>query len=145
VPEGGRRITDYKTGAADNADRPAESLQLGIYYLAVNECDDLAPFRPVDAVELAYLPGKKGKWELVPLSWQVSGAEERYKGAMRERLSGLIESVRRLDREGRSAPSTTANCFFCRFQTMCSRYPEGGEVFPVTAPVSLNASADATR
>jgi superfamily I DNA/RNA helicase len=142
VPEGGRRITDYKTGAADNADRPAESLQLGIYYLAVNECDDLAPYRPVDAVELAYLPGKKGKWELVPLSWQVSGAEERYKGAMRERLSGLIESVRRLDREGRSAPSTTANCFFCRFQTMCSRYPEGGEVFPVTAPISLNAAAD---
>jgi superfamily I DNA/RNA helicase len=144
VPEGGRRITDYKTGAADNADRPAESLQLGIYYLAVNECDDLAPYRPVDAVELAYLPGKKGKWELVPLSWQVSGAEERYKGAMRERLSGLIESVRRLDREGRSAPSTTANCFFCRFQTMCSRYPEGGEVFPVTTPISLNAAADAT-
>jgi superfamily I DNA/RNA helicase len=145
VPEGGRRITDYKTGAADNADRPAESLQLGIYYLAVNECDDLAPYRPVDAVELAYLPGKKGKWELVPLSWQVSGAEERYKGAMRERLSGLIKSVRRLDREGRSAPSTTANCFFCRFQTMCSRYPEGGEVFPVASPVPLSAAADANR
>ncbi|TMK47565.1 MAG: PD-(D/E)XK nuclease family protein, partial [Actinobacteria bacterium] len=143
VPEGGRRITDYKTGAADNADRPAESLQLGIYYLAVNECDDLAPYRPVDAVELAYLPGKKGKWELVPLSWQVSGAEENYKATMRERLSGLIESVRRLDREGRSSPSTTARCFFCRFQTMCSRYPEGGEVFPVARPISLKAAAEA--
>jgi superfamily I DNA/RNA helicase len=143
VPEGGRRITDYKTGAVDNADRAAESLQLGIYYLAVSECDELAPYRPVDAVELAYLPGKKGKWELVPLSWQVSGGEERYKGAMRERLSGLIESVRRLDREGRSEPSATANCFFCRFQTMCSRYPEGGEIFPVTEPISLNTVVDA--
>ena len=142
VPEGGRRITDYKTGAADNAGQAAESLQLGIYYLAVSECEDLAPYRPVDAVELAYLPGRKGKWELVPLSWQVSGAEEQYKGTMRERLSGLIASVRRLDREGSPVPSTTANCFFCRFQTLCSRYPEGGEVFPVTRPISLQAATE---
>jgi hypothetical protein len=61
---------------------------------------------------------------------------------MRERLSGLIASVRRLDREGAPVPSTTANCFFCRFQTLCSRYPEGGEVFPVTRPISLQAATE---
>ncbi|MEW6060067.1 MAG: ATP-dependent DNA helicase [Actinomycetota bacterium] len=130
VPEGGRRITDYKTGSADSADRPAESLQLGIYYLAVNECEDLAPYRPVDAVELSYLPGKKGKWELVPLSWDVSAVEEDYKARMRQRLSDLIATVRRLDEQGSYVPNTTANCFFCRFQMLCSRYPEGGEVLP---------------
>jgi superfamily I DNA/RNA helicase len=130
VPEGGRRITDYKTGSADNAGRPAESLQLGIYYLAVNECENLAPHRPVDAVELSYLAGKKGRWELVPLSWDVSGVEEDYQKRMRERLSGLIVTVRRLDDEGHFSPRTAANCFFCRFQPLCSRYPEGGEVLP---------------
>ena len=130
VPEGKRRITDYKTGSADNAGRPAESLQLGIYYLAVSECGDLAPYRPVGAVELAYLAGKRGKWELVPLSWDLSGVEEDYKTRMRERLSELIATVRLLGEEGRYVPSTTANCFFCRFQTLCSRYPEGGEVLP---------------
>jgi superfamily I DNA/RNA helicase len=134
VPDGGRRITDYKTGAADNAGKPSESLQLGIYYLAVSECEELEEFRPVDAVELSYLPGKKGKWELVPLAWDVSEGEEDYKQRMRERLSDLIGTVRRLDDEGGYVPSTTANCFFCRFQTLCSRYPEGGEVFPIAAP-----------
>jgi superfamily I DNA/RNA helicase len=134
VPESGRRITDYKTGAADNAGRPSENLQLGIYYLAVDGCEDLEEFRPVDAVELAYLPGKKGKWELVPLSWDVSQREEDYKERMRNRLSGLIATVRRLDEEGSYVASTSANCFFCRFQTLCSRYPEGGEVFPIPLP-----------
>ncbi|MFB3738056.1 MAG: UvrD-helicase domain-containing protein [Candidatus Velamenicoccus archaeovorus] len=136
APEGGRRITDYKTGNADNAPRAAESLQLGIYYLAVSECEELADFRPVEAVELSYLAGTKRKGELVNLEWTVSEhGEERYEAAMRERLSGLVQRVRRLDAEGRYVASTSANCFFCRFQTLCSRYPEGGEVFPI--PISL--------
>ncbi|HZD81202.1 MAG TPA: ATP-dependent DNA helicase, partial [Actinomycetota bacterium] len=129
VPEGHRRITDYKTGNADNAPKPQESLQLGIYYLAVNECEDLASYRPVHGVELAYLAGKKRQGELLPLSWPVSERdEERYKTRMRERLSALIGRIGALDQLGRYVPNTGANCFFCRFQTLCSRYPEGGEV-----------------
>ena len=50
-------ITDFKTGKADKAGPPAENLQLGIYYLAVQESEDLAAFRPVREVELAFLRG----------------------------------------------------------------------------------------
>jgi superfamily I DNA/RNA helicase len=131
VPEGGRRITDFKTGSSDNAGRAADNLQLGIYYLAVGECEDLAPFRPVDAVELAFLPGKKHVGRLVTHVWEVRGGEEEYKARMRTRLLGLIERVRRLDEAGRYVPNSRADCFFCRFQTLCPRYPEGGEVFPI--------------
>ena len=45
--EGGTRITDFKTGSADNAPKAEESLQLGIYYLAVQEDADARPYRPV--------------------------------------------------------------------------------------------------
>jgi superfamily I DNA/RNA helicase/RecB family exonuclease len=132
VPEGGTRITDFKTGHSDNAGRAAENLQLGIYYLAVHECDELAEHRPVSGVELAYLGGRKAKKELVILDWPVrEGAEEDYKQRMRERLSGLIGRIRELDRTGRYVPETGANCHFCGFQSLCPRYPEGGSVFPV--------------
>jgi len=135
APEGGRWITDYKTGRADNAPKVQDSLQLGIYYLAVGECDELAGFRPIEGVELAYLAGKRDKEQLVTLPWPISeGTEEDYKTRMRERLSGLVETVRRLDEEGSYTASTKASCFFCRFQTLCSRYPQGGEVFPISRP-----------
>ncbi len=143
VPEGGRRITDFKTGSSDSAGRAADNLQLGIYYLAVGECEDLAPFRPVDAVELAFLPGKKHVGELVTHVWDLTGGEEEYKARMRTRLSGLIERVRELDRAGRYVPNTRADCFFCRFQTLCPRYPEGGEVFPIEERVPAGEAATA--
>lgn len=135
VPEGGTRITDYKTGKSDNADRPAENLQLGIYYLAVSECDDLAEHRPVSGVELAFLGGKRGNTALDLLAWPVSEkGEEEYKQRMRVRLTELVGRVRGLEAAGLATPSTAANCRFCGFQTLCSRYPEGGPVFPATAP-----------
>ncbi|MGZ4113820.1 MAG: ATP-dependent helicase [Actinomycetota bacterium] len=132
---GRRRITDFKTGKGDSAGPAAESLQLGIYYLAVSECDELAEFRPVDAVELAYLAGtKKNNDEPKILEWAVDGDDEAgYVSAMRERLSTLVQRVRELREAGSYRADTTANCFFCRFQTMCSRYPQGAPVFE-TAP-----------
>ena len=84
VPEGGTRITDYKTGRSDSAPRPADSLQLGIYYLAVQEDDELAEHRPVQAVELAFLGGKKADAALDVRAWSVAeDIEEEYKARMR--------------------------------------------------------------
>jgi hypothetical protein len=139
---GRRRITDFKTGKADSAGNPADSLQLGIYYLAVRECDDLAPFRPVDAVELAFLAGTKADAaEPKVLEWTIDAEDEAaYVTAMRSRVAGLIERVHGLAAERSYTPSTAANCFFCRFQTMCSRYPQGAPVFETSAPVSQGAS-----
>jgi hypothetical protein len=142
VPEGGTRITDYKSGRSDNAPKAAESLQLGIYYLAVSECDDLADHRPIQAVELAFLGGKKADAALDVKEWSVSGdAEEDYKTRMRERISALIGRIRVLDRERRYVANTTANCFFCRFQTLCTRYPQGGAVFPLEEPAPVAEAA----
>jgi hypothetical protein len=133
---GGTRITDYKTGRSDSAPRAGESLQLGIYYLAVSECEDLAAHRPIEAVELAFLGGKKANTALDVREWSVSpDIEEEYQQRMRERVSELIGRIRELDRERRYVASTKANCFFCSFRTLCPRYPQGGPVFPVVAPV----------
>ena len=142
VPEGGTRITDYKTGRSDSAPKPAESLQLGIYYLAVQEDDELAEHRPLQAVELAFLGGKKADAALDVRAWSIAeDVEEEYKARMRERLAGLIERVRELDVERRYVANTKASCFFCRFQTLCTRYPQGGALFPIEDLVRAPAEA----
>jgi RecB family exonuclease len=136
-PTGSTRITDYKTGRSDSAPRAGESLQLGIYYLAVTECEDLAVHRPIEAVELAFLGGRKSDPALDVREWAIAGQdEEAYQARVRERISELIARIRRLDRERSYVASTKANCFFCRFQTLCTRYPQGGPVFPLTPLVS---------
>jgi superfamily I DNA/RNA helicase/RecB family exonuclease len=136
-PGGGTRITDYKTGRSDNAPKAGDSLQLGIYYLAVTECDDLAQHRPVEAVELAFLGGKRSDGALDVREWPIAEeAEADYQTRMRERVSELIARIRRLDAERRYVASTTASCFFCRFQTLCTRYPQGAPVFPI-APADV--------
>jgi CRISPR/Cas system-associated exonuclease Cas4 (RecB family) len=134
--DGHTRITDYKTGKADNAGPPAQSLQLGIYYLAVNEVDALEPHRPIAAVELAFLGGKRGaEDDIVVKDWTIEqgDAEHEYATRMRERVSELIRRVRDLQDARTYVADTGANCFFCRFQTLCARYPQGAPVFPVDA------------
>lgn len=135
VPEGEIRITDFKTGRSDNAGRAAENLQLGIYYLAVRECEDLAEHRPdLAGVELAFLGGKRNDPRVQVHAWSIpAGGEEGYQLRMRERLAGLIQRVRELDEAGAYVASTSAECRFCGFRTLCPRYPEGTQVFPIGA------------
>jgi RecB family exonuclease len=134
-PAGGIRITDYKSGRSDNAGKPSESLQLGIYYLAVGECDDLAEHRPIEAVELAFLSGNRKDGSLDVKEWPVTQeTEEAYKTGMRERVSGLIGRIHELDGSRAYVASTRASCFFCGFRSLCARYPQGGPVFPIEGP-----------
>src|SRR4029434_11247089 len=117
VPQGAPRISTCKVGRCASAPKPAESLQLGIYYLAVNEDDELAEHRPVQAVALAFLGGKKADPALDVKAWSVSqDVEEDYKARMRERLTELIDRIRGLNQERRYVANTKASCFFCRFQ-----------------------------
>jgi RecB family exonuclease len=133
VPDGGTRITDYKTGRSDNAGPPAKSLQLGIYHLAVTGVDELEPHRPIEGVELAFLGGKRDDPRLDVKAWHIDpSAEADYQKDMRERVSGLIGRIRELDASRRYVANASASCFFCRFQTLCPRYPQGGAVFPLT-------------
>ena len=42
---------------------------------------------------------------------------------MRERLGELIDRIHELNEERRYLANTKANCFFCRFQTLCTVPP----------------------
>ena len=142
ILSGGTRITDFKTGNPDNAGKAEESLQLGIYYLAVLECEDLAEYRPVRAVELAFLKGHWKTGELVPKVWQVSSrSEEQYQSNVRETLSGLIAEKKRLNEEEIFRPRPEADCFWCDFKTLCPLYPEGA--IPLLPQGSVGASSGA--
>jgi putative RecB family exonuclease len=129
----GSRITDYKTGSADRAPKANESLQLGIYYLAVLESEDMKEFQPVSGVELSYLKGDWRTGELVTREWTVGtpDREEAYQDVMRQKLSGLVGELKRLNDSGSYRPNYQANCFFCEFQSLCPLFPEGRPLFDV--------------
>lgn len=127
----GTVITDFKTGKADNAGKPEDNLQLGIYYLAVQESEQLEAFRPVKMVELAFLKGHWRTGEIEFRKWPVSAKnEETYELRMRELLSTLIAQKKELNETEVFRPNPYANCFFCEFKTLCPLYPEGQE--PIT-------------
>jgi superfamily I DNA/RNA helicase/RecB family exonuclease len=128
----GTVITDFKTGKSDNAGKPEDSLQLGIYYLAVQESEELAEFKPVRMVELAFLRGNWKSTQIDFRKWPIrAGEQEAWQEQMRERLSGLIERKRQLNQTEVYAPNPYANCRFCDFQTLCPLYAEGQPVFPI--------------
>ena len=131
ITAGGYRITDFKTGKAENAGQPQENLQLGIYALAVDEVDELAPFRPVRGVELAFLRGKRNDPSGVERVQYMpnSGNARKYREEMRERLEGLIGRVRDLYESETFRPSTDAECHWCDFKSLCPLWPEGAPLF----------------
>ncbi len=133
---GGNKITDFKTGKAERAGKAEENLQLGVYYLAAHEAEELAEYRPVRGVELVFLRGHWKTGEPEHRAWQVgenSAKDERYQEVMRARLSGLIEHIHELIETELYRPRTSAECFGCDFKTMCPLWPEGRELFPVGA------------
>ena len=128
--QGGSCITDFKSGAAPKGVKAEDSLQLGVYFLAVTSAEELAEFRPVTAVELAYLKGhwKDGTLEL--RRWQVPEREmDSYQERVRDALSELISRERELIAGGTYRPNPGANCYFCEFKSLCSLWPEGRPVF----------------
>jgi len=133
LEDGGTRITDFKTGKADNAPKAAESLQLGIYYLAVQHSEELAPFRPVRVVELAYIQGGwRAPHEMPGNAWRLTdGTAEPYQELVEQELRRLIAEKRRLLEAEVYRPNPFANCRWCDFQTLCPLYPQGQEVFPI--------------
>jgi len=127
-------ITDFKTGKSDSAGPPRESLQLGIYYLAVQESPDLAEFQPVKTVELAFLRGNWKSNDIDHRKWIVTERDEQaYQAEMRERLAELIRRKRDLNEHEVYRPNPYANCRFCDFQTLCPLYAEGQPVFSLEA------------
>jgi superfamily I DNA/RNA helicase/RecB family exonuclease len=130
VQTGGCQITDYKTGKSRNA-KLDDNLQLGIYFLAVNRAEELQRFRPVKAVELAFLKESKDGSVVRAQLGLSSAAQQEYGRLMGERLAGLIGRIRDLNRTETYRPNTSANCRYCEFKTLCPLWPEGKELFPV--------------
>ncbi|MDP8955471.1 MAG: ATP-dependent helicase [Actinomycetota bacterium] len=128
VQTGGSQITDYKTGKA-RAAKPDESLQLGIYYLAVHRAPELARFLPVKAVELAFLKERRDDRVYRAQLGLNSQAQQDYETKMSERLSDLIARVKELLRTENYRPNPGAVCRNCDFKPLCPLWPEGREVF----------------
>jgi superfamily I DNA/RNA helicase/RecB family exonuclease len=136
VDGGGTVITDYKTGKARDVTNPQDNLQLGVYYLAVERAEELARFRPVRGVELAFLkePPKQGQPPSDPMAIAQlpirSAMRKDYEEAVTSRLSELIGEVQELIETENYRPNPRADCFFCRFKPLCPLFPEGAELFP---------------
>jgi len=129
IKSGGTQITDYKTGKARDA-RADDNLQLGIYYLAVNHAEELERFRPVKAVELAFLKDlRNGEIKRVQLGLNTQ-AQQEYEAEMSARLAGLVGRLRALQEMEVYRPDPRAQCRYCDFKTLCPLWPEGRELFP---------------
>jgi RecB family exonuclease len=134
---GGTQITDYKTGKSRNAGQPGENLQLGIYYLAVNETPDLEDYRPVKAVQLAFLRDVDRSGNIQHSTQAFLGDEPEYRAGVQDRLTDLIDRLVQLRASGVYPPNAAANCRWCDFKSLCPMFPEGRELFPAaerTAP-----------
>lgn len=145
VGSGGTQITDFKTGRRRNAGPADENLQLGVYYLAVNHAEELAPYRPVRAVELVFLRDRENRGGGVArLSKSFTrGNESAYREAMVERIRQDVARLRALYGTGRARPNPAANCRFCSFKPLCPIFPEGQELFPPPARAGTAAGGAA--
>jgi superfamily I DNA/RNA helicase/RecB family exonuclease len=131
----GTCITDFKSGKAPPGVKAEDSLQLGVYFLAVNMSEDLTEFRPVRRVELAYLKGHWKDGSIERRIWNISEKEtEGYQGRVTEKLAELIARERELIAGETYRPNPSADCYFCEFKSLCSLWPEGTPLFGETVP-----------
>jgi RecB family exonuclease len=129
----GTCITDFKSGKAPPGVKAEDSLQLGVYFLAVNMSDDLTEFRPVRRVELAYLKGHWKDGSIERRIWNISEKEtEGYQQRVTEKLAALISRERELIAGETYKPNPSADCYFCEFKSLCSLWPEGTPLFGET-------------
>jgi RecB family exonuclease len=132
----GSQITDYKTGRKKRGDAD-EILQLGIYYLAVHEAENLRRFLPVRGIELVFI--RDEEFFDGGIARQTKGFtrddEDDYAARMRATLSRLIGRVRALYDGAEIRPNAGANCRFCTFQPLCPLFPEGADLFPSQRPI----------
>ncbi len=140
-PEGSQ-ITDYKTGKKRRG-KADDILQLGVYYLAVQESENLRPYLPVRAIELAFV--RDVEFHEGGMARQTKGFtrddEAEYDGRMRATLSQLIARVRALYETEVIRPNPGANCRFCTFQPLCPLFPEGSDPFPWHAEAAQRVGA----
>jgi superfamily I DNA/RNA helicase/RecB family exonuclease len=135
VQGGGSQITDYKTGKSRNALKATENLQLGIYYLAVNMAEELAGFRPVRGIELAFL--RDSHYDQIARAFRgfTGESEQEFQDQMTAKLGELIHRLGELQAGESYPPNPAANCRYCEFKPLCPLWPEGKDLFPLAEAV----------
>ena len=131
VRGGGSQITDFKTGKKRNG-KAGDNLQLGVYYLAVERAEELAPYRPVRGLELVFLreqEWRNGEVGRIATGF-TAGSESAYRDEMTDRIRVGIDRIRDLYETDHVRPDPSANCRYCSFRPLCPLYPEGQELFP---------------
>jgi putative RecB family exonuclease len=114
-------VVDYKTGAAKNG-AAAESLQLGVYYLAAKRDPLLASVGAPTSLALHFLKTDEMQQQIVHPDLEAEWEQEV--------LSTLATIA-----TGAHEPSAEASCAYCEFQRVCPTQPQGRVV-----PVSLGNS-----
>jgi RecB family exonuclease len=137
MENGHLRVVDYKTSRYPIS-RPSvkENLQLAAYYLALKR-----------APELQELGGEPGYLQLAYLGKadQQTGFSRRevspraipgYEQWAEDKILELLSRIREED----FTPNPEADCQWCRFKSICPRWPEGADVLPqVTDPARVPA------
>ncbi|MFN2545369.1 MAG: PD-(D/E)XK nuclease family protein [Actinomycetota bacterium] len=124
MSNGHLRIIDYKTGRSYPTKEEAKrDLQLATYYLAAKRTPELAELGEVGYLQLAYIAIERQREgflrrEISPRT--IDGYEQWAETSIRELLTRI--------RSEEFAPNPEADCMFCSFKTICSRWPQGGEV-----------------
>ncbi len=113
-------VVDYKTGAAKHG-AAADSLQLGVYYLAAKRDPMLAAVGTPTSLALHFLKTDEMQQQVVHEDLEIEWE--------REILSTLADIA-----TGAHDPSAEASCDYCEFQRVCPTQPQGRVV-----PVVINA------
>ncbi len=123
MENGHLRVVDYKTSRYPiTAEQAKTDLQLAAYFLAVKRAPQLEGLGEPGYLQLDYL-GKENQKEgfaRVGVSpKQIPGYEATAESTIRD-LLGRVRSEE-------FGPNPEADCTFCRFRTICTRWPEGRE------------------
>jgi RecB family exonuclease len=110
-------VVDYKTGAAKHG-AAADSLQLGVYFLAVKRDPTLAEIGEPTSLALHFLKTDELQHQLVH-----SDLEQEWEALILDTLQTIAT--------GEHAPSAEASCAYCEFGRVCPTQP-AGRVVPVT-------------
>jgi superfamily I DNA/RNA helicase/RecB family exonuclease len=115
-PDGRLRLVDYKTARHPMSQKEAqEDLQLGLYALAARAVAELASLGEV--AELTYLFPRPEK-DVVRREQVVAPG---HADATRERVRRLVAEIAAEHFD----PSPDADCLFCEFKSLCSRWHGG--------------------
>lgn len=124
MQNGHLRVVDYKTSRYPISEKEAkENLQLAAYYLALKRSPHLGELGGQPGyLQLAYL-GKAQEREGYARRGVSPGARAGYEEWAEGRILELLSRIRDED----FAPNPEADCQWCRFRTICPRWPEGAE------------------